>query len=79
MRSRSNRSWSLLTGSFHAPVSYPLTSAASAADRGNKDNVRLRVIAPVVSGANEIRAAEDRPPIRTHVTPHTFRRPTSRT
>lgn len=36
--------------------------------------MRLRVIAPVVSRANEIRAAEDRPPIRAHVTPHTFRR-----
>ena len=43
-------------------------------NRRNKDNVRLRVIAPVVSRANAIRAAEDRPPIRAHVTPHTFRR-----
>jgi integrase len=43
-------------------------------NRRNKDNVRLRVITPVVSRANEIRAAEDRPPIRAHVTPHTFRR-----
>lgn len=43
-------------------------------NRRNKDNVRLRVIAPVVSRANQLRAAQDRPPIRAHVTPHTFRR-----
>ena len=43
-------------------------------NRRNKDNVRLRVIAPVVARANQIRAAQDRPPIRAHVTPHTFRR-----
>ena len=42
--------------------------------RRNKDNVRLRVIAPVVARANELRVAEGRPPIRAHVTPHTFRR-----
>jgi integrase len=42
--------------------------------RRNKDNVRLRVIAPVVSRANDLRAAEGRPAIRAHVTPHTFRR-----
>jgi integrase len=43
-------------------------------NRRNKDNVRLRLITPVVARANEIRAAEDQPPIRAHVTPHTFRR-----
>jgi hypothetical protein len=32
------------------------------------------VITPVVFRANEIRAAEHLPPIRAHVTPHTFRR-----
>ena len=37
-------------------------------------NVRLRVITPVVARANELRATEGRPPIRAHVTPHTFRR-----
>jgi integrase len=42
--------------------------------RRNKDNVRLRVIAPVVARANQVRAAEGRPAIRAHVTPHTFRR-----
>jgi integrase len=42
--------------------------------RRNKDNVRLRVLAPVVARANELRAVEGRPPIRAHVTPHTFRR-----
>jgi len=43
-------------------------------NRRSKDNVRLRVIAPVVSRANKIRATQDQPPIRAHVTPHTFRR-----
>jgi integrase len=42
--------------------------------RRNKDNVRLRVIAPAVARANQLRVAEGRPPIRAHVTPHTFRR-----
>jgi integrase len=43
-------------------------------NRRDKDNVRLRVIAPVVARANELRATQDRPSIRSHVTPHTFRR-----
>lgn len=43
-------------------------------NRCNKDNLRLRVIAPVVARANEIRTADDQAPIRAHVTPHTFRR-----
>jgi integrase len=42
--------------------------------RRNKDNVRLRVIAPAVARTNELRVAQGRPPIRAHVTPHTFRR-----
>ncbi|HWD74141.1 MAG TPA: tyrosine-type recombinase/integrase [Solirubrobacteraceae bacterium] len=42
--------------------------------RRNKDNVRLRVVDPVVRRANEIRAGNDQPPIHVHVTPHTFRR-----
>jgi integrase len=42
--------------------------------RRNKDNVRQTVIQPVVALANTIRAHRDDPPIRTHVTPHTFRR-----
>jgi integrase len=42
--------------------------------RRNKDNVRPRVIAPAVARANELRAAEDGPPIRAHITTHTFRR-----
>lgn len=45
-----------------------------AATRRNKDNVRLRVIAPVLRRANELRAAGGEPPIRAHLTPHTFRR-----
>ncbi len=42
--------------------------------RRNKDNVRQRVIQPVVALANTLRAQREDPPIRTHVTPHTFRR-----
>jgi integrase len=42
--------------------------------RRNKDNVRLRVIEPVVARANQLRAERDAPPIRVHVTPHTLRR-----
>jgi integrase len=42
--------------------------------RRTKDNIRLRVIEPVVKRANQIRAARKRPPIHLHVTPHTFRR-----
>jgi integrase len=39
-----------------------------------KDNVRARVILPVLTRANELRARRDQPPIVAHVTPHTFRR-----
>jgi integrase len=42
--------------------------------RRTKDNVRARVILPVVKRANELRAQRDQPPILAHVTPHTFRR-----
>ncbi len=42
--------------------------------RRDKDNVRSRMIAPAVARANELRAQRSQPPIRTHVTPHTFRR-----
>jgi integrase len=42
--------------------------------RRNKDNVRQRVIEPVVRRANELRAARGEPAIRARVTPHTFRR-----
>lgn len=40
----------------------------------DKDNVRERVIRPVVKRANELRARGGEPPILAHVTPHTFRR-----
>jgi integrase len=40
----------------------------------DKDNVRERVIRPVVSRANELRAGRGEPPILAHVTPHTLRR-----
>jgi integrase len=42
--------------------------------RRDKDNVRSRMIFPAVARANELRAHRGQPPIRTHVTPHTFRR-----
>jgi integrase len=42
--------------------------------RRTKDNIRLRVIEPVLKRANERRAARKQPPIHLHVTPHTFRR-----
>jgi integrase len=43
-------------------------------NRRSKDNVRLRIVDPVVAHANEIRASRKQPPIHVHVTPHTFRR-----
>jgi len=42
--------------------------------RRSKDNVRLGIVTPVVTKANEIRAVHGQPPIHIHVTPHTFRR-----
>lgn len=42
--------------------------------RRNKDNVRQRVVAPVVVRANQLRAERGEPAVRAHVTPHTFRR-----
>jgi len=42
--------------------------------RRDKDNVRVRVLSPVVRRANERRAGGGQPPILTHVTPHTLRR-----
>lgn len=45
-----------------------------AGTRRSKDNVRLRVVDPVVERANEIRAGRKQLPIHLHVTPHTFRR-----
>ncbi len=42
--------------------------------RRNKDNVRQKVVEPVVARANDNRARRDEPPIRAHVTPHTLRR-----
>ncbi len=55
--------------SMDAP-SFPTRTGA----RRDKDNVRQRVVAPVVARADELRAARGEPPIRVHVTPHTFRR-----
>jgi integrase len=40
----------------------------------DKDNVQERVVRRVLDRANELRVAQDRPPILAHVTPHTLRR-----
>jgi integrase len=40
----------------------------------DKDNVRERLIRPVVARANELRTQRGEPPILAHVTPHTLRR-----
>ncbi len=42
--------------------------------RRTRSNILTRVIAPAVARANELRAQRGEAPIRTHVTPHTFRR-----
>lgn len=42
--------------------------------RRDKDNVRTHIVASAVARANEIRTERGEPKIRTHVTPHTFRR-----
>ena len=42
--------------------------------RRDRANILPRVIRPAVARANELRARRGEPPIRTHVTPHTFRR-----
>ncbi len=46
----------------------------STGKRRDRNNVNARVIASVVRRANALRAARHEPPIRAHVTPHTFRR-----
>jgi integrase len=42
--------------------------------RRDRSNILTRVIAPAVTRANVLRARRGEPAIRTHVTPHTFRR-----
>jgi integrase len=42
--------------------------------RRDRNNVRSRVITPVLKHANVLRAERGQPPILTRVTPHTFRR-----
>jgi integrase len=42
--------------------------------RRDRNNVLDRVVVPAVRRANALRAERDEPPIRAHVTPHTFRR-----
>lgn len=48
--------------------------ATRVGSRRDRDNVLNRVVTPALSRANELRANRDEPPIRTHLTPHTFRR-----
>jgi integrase len=42
--------------------------------RRDRNNVNARVVAPVLKRANALRTDRRQPPIRAHVTPHTFRR-----
>ena len=49
---------------------YPTTTGT----RRDRNNVNSRVIAPVLRRANALRSDRHEPPIRAHVTPHTFRR-----
>jgi integrase len=42
--------------------------------RRTKDNVRSRIVLPVLARANQVRARRGEPPILAHLTPHTFRR-----
>lgn len=44
------------------------------ATRRTRSNILTRVITPVLVHADELRGRRDDPPIRAHVTPHTFRR-----
>jgi integrase len=60
---------SALADSIDAPA-FP----TSRGTHRTKDTIGARVIAPVVRRANELRHRDGRPPIRAHVTPHTFRR-----
>ena len=45
----------------------------STGKRRDRNNVNARIIARVVKRANALRANRHEPPIRAHVTPHTFR------
>jgi integrase len=45
-----------------------------AGTRQNKDNIRQHIVAPALELANKTRVERGDPPIRAHVTPHTFRR-----
>jgi integrase len=49
---------------------YPTRTGA----RRDRNNVNARVIAPALKRANALRTDGQQPPIRAHVTPHTFRR-----
>jgi integrase len=42
--------------------------------RRDRNNVLKRVVTPALARANELRTSRDEPPIRVHLTPHTFRR-----
>jgi integrase len=56
-----------------APMDAP-AFPTRAGTRRDRSNVLKRVIHPALERANQLRAGYDAPPIRAHVTPHTFRR-----
>ena len=62
--------WSQRASSAPGAPAFPTRTGC----RRNKDNVRLRILAPAVARANAVRAQRGEPPIRAHVTPHTLRR-----
>jgi integrase len=60
-------------GRAPAPMDAP-AFPTRAGTRRDRSNVLKRVVVPTLERANELRATRDEPPIRAHVTPHTFRR-----
>lgn len=66
-----------LTAYYRNRQEQDLDAPAFTTSRGterDKDNIAKRVVGPVVARANQLRAQRNQPPIRAHVTPHTFRR-----
>jgi integrase len=59
--------------SDHTDLTAPAFPTSTGRHR-DKDNVRERIVRRVVDRANELRLANDQPPILAHVTPHTLRR-----
>ena len=57
----------------NAPMDAP-AFPTRAGTRRDRNNILCRVVQPMLTRANELRTARGEPPIRVHVTPHTFRR-----